>query len=157
MRSEARSPSRSSSSSSSSSWSSLSNVSITKALDSVRKNKWERLYAAIVRAKNEGERLQVDEWKDSKGSPALSVAAALDHVDTLLVLYGVGGANVEEPNHNGFTPLAIAAKYGSLGAVKTLLKFGASPSSRNVNGDTPLIIAANQIHKAVSDVNICIT
>ena len=154
-RNSRRSP-RSSSSSSSSSWSSDSSVSITRVLSYVRKNKWERLYAVCVRAQKEGERLRVDDWKDSKGAPALSIAAALNHVDTMLVLYGVCGASLEVVNTNGFTPLAIAVKYGSLDAVKTLIRCGASCEARNLAGDSPLVIAANQLAKAVSAVSACI-
>lgn len=147
-RPQSRSSSQSSSSSSTSSWSSLSNISSAKALDSVRKNKWEKLYAALIRARKNGQPLPVDAWKDQKGSSALAVAAALNHVDTLLVLYGVGGANLEEANDNGYTPLSIASKYGQLEAVKILLRCGASTSARNSLGETPLTIAANQIVKA---------
>ena len=51
------------------------------------------------------------------------------------------GADPNVVNHNGETPLHIAAKLEWHDNVRSLLKGGASPDIKTCHGDTPLDIA----------------
>jgi ankyrin repeat protein len=48
------------------------------------------------------------------------------------------GANPNEKDHNGFTPLHYATRYLHKDCIKTLLNAGANPNEKNNNGCTPL-------------------
>lgn len=54
------------------------------------------------------------------------------------------GANPNIADHNGVTPLQIAATLGSIDAVEALLKAGARPDVTNNAGETPLISAVHR-------------
>ena len=56
-------------------------------------------------------------------------------------------------NHDGHTPLIIAAAQGSFDCAKALLEAGASVNSADNTGNTPLILAASaNSHKKSADV-----
>lgn len=64
---------------------------------------------------------------------ALHYAAAVGHVDVLIVLLRAG-ADKNALSPNGTTPLMMAARQGKTDAVKYLLQAGADPSPKNEAG-----------------------
>ncbi len=64
------------------------------------------------------------------------------------------GANVNAANHQGWTPLMVAASVGNTAALMTLLKHGADVNARHTeDGRTPLIFAAKE---GYSDTVLCL-
>ena len=55
------------------------------------------------------------------------------------------GVDINEQANNDETPLALAAYYGNLDAVKLLLEYGADLTIADINGNTPEDIAMNNI------------
>jgi hypothetical protein len=51
------------------------------------------------------------------------------------------GANIETPDNNGLTPLALAAWEGKKEVVEVLIQNGANVNSKDKRGDTPLTVA----------------
>ncbi|CAI8029956.1 85/88 kDa calcium-independent phospholipase A2 [Geodia barretti] len=61
--------------------------------------------------------------------------------DCLLALLVYGQCDVDGGNHQGFTPLHIAAELNDLPAAKALVAFGCEVNSLNPDDETPLDIA----------------
>lgn len=72
--------------------------------------------------------------------PALHVAALFDMED-FVTQEIKRGIDVDLCNWRGTTPLAMAARGGSVNTVKKLLEIGANPNMSNMEGSTPLILA----------------
>ena len=51
------------------------------------------------------------------------------------------GADIEDKNNNGYTPLIWTSSYGYTEIIKFLVEKGADIEAKNNNGDTPLICA----------------
>jgi ankyrin repeat protein len=77
-------------------------------------------------------------------------AAFLGNLEVMRCLVNDYGADVNQANDNGFTPLFTAAQAGHLAAVRCLvMDFGADVNKGKKDGSTPLMIAANMGHLAV--------
>jgi hypothetical protein len=76
-------------------------------------------------------------------SPEAFRSAALEGKLRVVELCLEGGLAVDEPDPNGFTPLAMAAYNGHDDIVKLLIKKKAKVDSRDRLGNTPLIHAAS--------------
>ena len=74
---------------------------------------------------------------DAKGKGLLSMASFNNAVKCMQVLVDAG-ADVNQCNENGYTPLHYAAGLFHPEAVRILLAAGADPTVRNKNGDMPL-------------------
>lgn len=74
---------------------------------------------------------------DNKGEGLLSMAAFNNAVRCLQVLVDAG-ADVNQRNERGYTPLHYAAGLFHPEAVRVLLAAGANPTIQNKNGDMPL-------------------
>lgn len=59
------------------------------------------------------------------------------------------GAEVNQANNNGKTPLMAAAQEGHEKVVKALLEAGADIEAKNKNGDTALTLAVKNDHLEV--------
>ncbi|XP_053202817.1 ankyrin repeat and SAM domain-containing protein 3-like [Panonychus citri] len=65
------------------------------------------------------------------------------------------GANVDQPNESGWTPLMYAAHYGHYNVVKMLIDYGANVNlCESVKGRTPLMLAASCGHTRCLEVLI---
>ncbi|VDK50456.1 unnamed protein product [Gongylonema pulchrum] len=67
---------------------------------------------------------------DKHGFTALHLAAARDHVNVVNTLIFLGW-DIEKKNHFGETPFIVAAKYGSVRALRALLDGGADYLARD--------------------------
>jgi len=74
-------------------------------------------------------------------SSALFAAVRMKRCDMVSSLLQLG-ANVEERDGKGRTPLMVAATKGDIETMKLLLLKGASALARDANGDTALLLAA---------------
>ena len=80
--------------------------------------------------------------KDDDGSTPLFYAANANQPETVKFLHGLG-ADIEEPDYQGFTPLLDSAYLGNLGSVKALLDLGANMHRWDKKfGCTPFLNAA---------------
>ena len=80
--------------------------------------------------------------------------ACLHSQDECLELLLQSGADVEAitTNINGeFSPAHVAARYGSLGCLRALKRFGAELNVVNEHGQTPLHLAAMRGHDVCMD------
>ncbi|CAM9164627.1 unnamed protein product, partial [Heterosigma akashiwo] len=55
-----------------------------------------------------------------------------------------GNHDLDEQDHNNYTPLHWAAMYGHFEVTKLLCEAGADPEIRNDNGNTPLLLASEK-------------
>jgi ankyrin repeat protein len=81
---------------------------------------------------------QTDEDGKTTG---MHVAARTGNLQIMAILYKAG-ANINERDAVGSTPLDYAAEHGHLDALKLLLDMGAKVDAENQNGMTPLMFAA---------------
>ena len=65
-----------------------------------------------------------------------------------------GGACVNSPSNDGYTPLLTACRRGLSKEINLLLQHGANPQQQLPNGDDALVSALNFFH-ACSEVNAC--
>ncbi|KAI0593266.1 ankyrin repeat-containing domain protein [Biscogniauxia sp. FL1348] len=77
----------------------------------------------------------------------LHMAVQLDLLDIMPAL--LSDEHLEAKDHNGNTPLAVAAEFGHETAAGLLVSSGANVESKDPNGNTPLAIAAIHGHEAV--------
>ena len=84
---------------------------------------------------------EADEARDQQKTPAVVLAAKLDHA-RLLQLLLTKGASTEVSDGEGDTALTVAARLGHEGKVGLLLRHGANANQRDLDDRTPLIIAA---------------
>ena len=83
------------------------------------------------------------------GQSALHAACFRKHKSVAVLLIDAliaGGGNIDVPDDDGNTPLYAACYCGAAEIVKILLKNGASPAVKNLQGLTPLTIAAQRGH-----------
>ena len=86
---------------------------------------------------------------DGKGRTALLHSVNAGSIDLVKVLIS-RGANVHiSENHNGATPLALAASDGNLEIVNELLKSKADVHCTDFGGNTPLMLSSKNGHKHV--------
>jgi ankyrin repeat protein len=74
-------------------------------------------------------------------------AAIRENDLTTLTAIVAGGANINEKDEHGLTPLMDAAWVGSVDAMKLLLDHGADPNLTNSAGSTALMLATTEIAK----------
>jgi ankyrin repeat protein len=79
---------------------------------------------------------------------SLRIAAEKGDLEAVRSLIA-GGANVNQKNQYGKTPLLLAAKKGHLEIVNALLARGADVNQANGYGDTPLLLAAQNGRLAI--------
>lgn len=70
-------------------------------------------------------------------------AAAMDKADRLAILLQGARGQIDGWSADGYTPLALAARFGALHSARLLLAVGADPNARDANGHTPLDLAAD--------------
>lgn len=75
------------------------------------------------------------------GHSCVHASAKAGHVNCLLVLERTG-ADLDEPDESGSTPLMLAASNGHSEAVLHLLKKGANPNAQTLMGNTAAMLAA---------------
>jgi ankyrin repeat protein len=79
----------------------------------------------------------------------LYIAAAHGRVEAIRVLQELG-ADVNQPNKHGFTPLHIAAENGHVGAISVLIeKLGIKVNQASNSGRSPIFCAAREGHLEV--------
>jgi ankyrin repeat protein len=62
-----------------------------------------------------------------------------------------GGANANQKDDLGNTPLIVACQYGNVEIVKILLEAGADPNVQDSLGVTPLVMAQENGYQEVAD------
>lgn len=80
--------------------------------------------------------------KDNLGDTALTLAADLENLESVIILVKLG-ADIETKDRSGSTALAIAAYKGNVEMVKALAARGAKVNTLDQNGRTPLFAAAS--------------
>jgi hypothetical protein len=88
--------------------------------------------------------------RDAHGRPAL-LAAILNNRGPVVRLLLDRGANVNEADGDGFTPLMISANKGDLSLCTELIERGANVNSQSRFGTTPLIFAAQNGYSKIVD------
>ena len=81
-------------------------------------------------------------------STALLKASFCGHIDIVNALLSAG-ANKDQANERGWTPLNTAAYKGHIECVKSLLAAGANKDQANIHGHTPLDTAAEKGHTEI--------
>jgi ankyrin repeat protein len=95
------------------------------------------LLASQIREKKTGEVLEriangLDiNYKDSSGTPLMSIAAQYGNVELMQALLATKKADIEMVDKQGRTPLMYAASAKSVEAVRVLLDAGANPNTRD--------------------------
>ena len=87
---------------------------------------------------------------DCAGRSVLHNAAQFNQVDMIRKLVGTLGCSVDLPDHNGDTPLAIAARFNRFKCARELLILGANVSAENHAGSTPLFVCSHEGHTKVA-------
>lgn len=85
------------------------------------------------------------------GARPLHSAVAGDHTALALRLLAAG-AEVNAPQHGGFTPLLGAAQNGNLMLVEALLTAGADPGARTEDGRDAAHLAREEGHRDVLEI-----
>lgn len=75
------------------------------------------------------------------------MACALGRVDVVEERL-TAGADVNEADNAGWTPLYFAAMHGHEAVVKVLIEAGAEVNKARDNGETPLTTAVTECHEA---------
>ncbi len=83
----------------------------------------------------------------------LTLAIAKNKLEAAKVLLE-NGADANQFDGNGETPLLVAVNFDHAGAVELLLKFGANPSTKNRLGDSPIDRAVDKKNTALLDLLI---
>src|SRR3972149_6732401 len=80
---------------------------------------------------------------NEKSNQLLCIASENGNVEVVSFLLN-NGANVNQANHNGITPLYIASYKGYVEIVSLLLKNGANVNQARNDATTPLYIASKK-------------
>ena len=80
--------------------------------------------------------------------PALSQAILKLNAQDMVDLLMAHGADVNQADANGRTPLMLAAEIGDDDLIESLLKAGANPNAVDLNGDNALMIGAGALTAA---------
>lgn len=83
---------------------------------------------------------------DSSGRTALHWAAATNNVDAIRRLLAVRETNKDAQDHQGVTPLFLAAREGAKGAVELLLNHNANKDISDLEDQSPIEIARSRKH-----------
>lgn len=81
-------------------------------------------------------------FTNKNGVTALMQSTHYDTNVTKLLLEN--NALIYKKDKDGNTALHYAAKYGSINAIKDLIKAGAKPNEKNNNGDTPILLSKDE-------------
>lgn len=106
----------------------------------------------VMLAAYHGQRAVAQTLIDHGADVDVFAAAALNKADRLAILLKGDGGLVNSHSHDGWTPLALAAHFGSRESAKLLLAAGADHGirSQNPTGNTPLHAAvAGKRHEIV--------
>ncbi|XP_057313101.1 serine/threonine-protein phosphatase 6 regulatory ankyrin repeat subunit B-like isoform X3 [Hydractinia symbiolongicarpus] len=109
------------------------------------------LHMAIVEGHNEVASLLLSRsadqirFKCAAGRAPLHFAAAHGHLQLVQLLLGQG-AEINDPDNNGWTPLHYAADAGFLEVVRYLVQMGAISTIEDNDGKAPLAFAAKNHH-----------
>jgi ankyrin repeat protein len=83
------------------------------------------------------------DWRTKQQFTVLTVAAFYQDNADYLTPFLDRGANIEEPDSYGMTPLACTAEYDHSESAAVLLRYGANTNTQCNNGWTPLLRAIN--------------
>ena len=110
----------------------------------------EKRHHAVVEAlQNRGGNANL---KDKSGQTALYLAARNNSCDELSQLLVGGRADPDLQDHDGYTPLHVAAVHGHVEAIAVLLAGGADANIRNKRGVTPLLLACSENQTVIPQV-----
>ena len=115
------------------------------------------LHLASFFGKTEAARLLIDAGarvdayttNDLANQPLHAATAGRHHEICRILL--AAGADVNAPQHGGFTPLHEAAQHGDVEMVELFLSAGADPTVRDADGGTPADLADAADHHDVAD------